>query len=60
VINLSTVSETDLSKNLLTSLLMVKEKLGVAEDATPDEIKRTFLIAVKKYHPDVNKGKDAK
>jgi len=39
---------------------MVKEKLGVAEDATPDEIKRTFLIAVKKYHPDVNKGKDAK
>ena len=34
--------------------------MGVAEDATADEIKRTYLMSVKKYHPDVNKGKDAK
>ena len=41
-------------------LLCCLEILGVSEDATQDEIKRSFLILAKKYHPDMNKSKDAK
>lgn len=41
-------------------LLCCLEILGVPEDASQDEIKRCFLILAKKYHPDMNKNKDAK
>ena len=33
--------------------------LGVAKDATPDEIKKQYRRLAKKYHPDVSKEKDA-
>jgi len=29
--------------------------LGVAKDATPEQIKKAFREKVKKYHPDLNK-----
>ena len=35
------------------------EVLGVAKDATADEIKRAFRKLAKKYHPDVSKEPDA-
>ena len=33
--------------------------LGVEDDATQQEIKRAYLMLARKYHPDVNKQKDA-
>ena len=35
------------------------EVLGVKKDATQDEIKSAFRKLAKKYHPDINKDKDA-
>ena len=35
------------------------EILGVAKDASSDEIKRAFRKLAKKYHPDVSKEPDA-
>ena len=35
------------------------EVLGVAKDASSDEIKRAFRKLAKKYHPDVSKEPDA-
>lgn len=35
------------------------EVLGVKSDATQSEIKKAFFQLAKKYHPDVNKEKDA-
>jgi curved DNA-binding protein len=33
--------------------------LGVARDAKPDDIKRAFRKAARKYHPDINKAQEA-
>ena len=33
--------------------------MGVARDASQDEIKRTYRKLARKYHPDVSKEKDA-
>ena len=33
--------------------------MGLARDATPDDIKRTYRKLSRKYHPDVSKEKDA-
>ncbi|MGH8846256.1 MAG: DnaJ domain-containing protein, partial [Polaromonas sp.] len=33
--------------------------MGVARDATPDDIKRAYRRLARKYHPDVSKEKDA-
>ena len=35
------------------------EVMGVARDATPDQIKRAYRQLARKHHPDVNKAKDA-
>ena len=35
------------------------EIMGVARDATQDEIKRTYRKLARKYHPDVSKESDA-
>lgn len=35
------------------------EILGVSKNATPDEIKKEFRQAARKFHPDVNKSPDA-
>src|SRR5690625_980955 len=36
------------------------EVLGVAKDATKQEIRRAYREKARKYHPDVNKAEDAK
>ncbi len=35
------------------------EVMGVARDATPDQIKRAYRQLARKHHPDVSKAKDA-
>ena len=35
------------------------ETLGLARDATPEDIKRSYRKLARKYHPDVSKEKDA-
>lgn len=35
------------------------EVLGISKNATKDEIKKAFRTLAKKYHPDINKEKDA-
>ncbi len=35
------------------------EVLGISKNATEDEIKKAYRSLAKKYHPDVNKAKDA-
>jgi curved DNA-binding protein len=35
------------------------ETMGVARDASPDDIKRAYRRLARKYHPDVSKEKDA-
>ena len=44
-------------------LIMAKrdyyEVLGIAKDATADEIKKAYRSAAKKCHPDLNPGKEA-
>ena len=35
------------------------QTLGVARDATPDDIKRAYRKLARKYHPDVSKERDA-
>src|SRR5450756_2334149 len=35
------------------------EVLGVARNATPDELKAAFRRLARQYHPDVNKAADA-
>jgi len=32
--------------------------LNLTSSATPEEIKKSYKELAKKYHPDVNKGKD--
>ena len=33
--------------------------LGVARDATPEQVKKAFRLLARKFHPDLNKAADA-
>ncbi len=35
------------------------KNMGLARDATPDDVKRAYRKLARKYHPDVSKDKDA-
>jgi curved DNA-binding protein len=43
-------------QNLRTAVINYYEILGVASNATPEEIKQSFRRLARRYHPDLNQG----